>query len=79
MSNIDKLNNAIVEGLQVKPEQISDSLAYSDTKEWDSVAHMTLVAAIEESFDVMLDTDDIVDMSNVSKIKEILGKYEITF
>ena len=79
MSNIEKLNNAIIDGLQVKPEQISDNLTYSDTKEWDSVAHMTLIAAIEEAFDVMLDTDDIVDMSNVSKIKEILGKYEITF
>ena len=79
MSNEEKLQRAIVEGLQIRPDAISDDLAYSEAKEWDSVAHMTLVAAIEEEFDIMLDTDDIVDMSSVGKIKEILAKYNVKF
>lgn len=79
MSNTEKLTQAIVDGLQVDPSLVTDELAYESLKEWDSVAHMTLVASIEEAFDIMLDTDEIIDMSSVSKIKEILGKHDISF
>jgi acyl carrier protein len=40
---------------------------------------MILIAELEDQFDVMLDTDDIIDMSSVGKAKEILGKYELSF
>ena len=40
---------------------------------------MTLVAAIEDSFDVMLDTDDIIDMSSFEKAQTILKKYDVEF
>lgn len=79
MENIQKLTSAFVEALQIKPEQVSDDLEYNSIKEWDSVAHMTLVAALEEEFDIMLDTDDIIDMSSVAKAKEILAKYDVGF
>ncbi|WP_298864818.1 acyl carrier protein [uncultured Sulfitobacter sp.] len=77
--NTQKLTDAFVEALQIKPEQVTDDLEYNSIKEWDSVAHMTLVAALEEQFDIMLDTDDIIDMSSVAKAKEILAKYDVSF
>jgi acyl carrier protein len=40
---------------------------------------MSLVALIESEFDIMLDTNDIIDMSSVGKAKSILGKYGVTF
>lgn len=40
---------------------------------------MTLVAAIEDTFDIALDTDDIIDMSSFEKAQELLQKYNITF
>jgi hypothetical protein len=40
---------------------------------------MILIAELENSFNVMLDTDDIIDMSSVAMAKEILGKYDIEF
>ena len=40
---------------------------------------MTLVAAIEEKFNITIDTDDIVDFSSFKKGVEILKKYEVTF
>lgn len=50
-------------------------LVYSEYEGWDSVAHMTLVASLEEKFDCMLDMDDIIDMSSFDKSVEILKKY----
>ena len=38
---------------------------------------MSLMAALEDAFDIMLDTDDIIDFSSFQKGKEILKKYEI--
>jgi hypothetical protein len=40
---------------------------------------MLLVAELEDSFDLMLDTDDIIDMNSFAKAKQILAKYEIIF
>ena len=79
MSNADKLKQAFVEALQVNSSVITDSLAYEGIREWDSVAHMQLVAALEEAFDIILDTDDIIDMSSVAKAKEILARYGVAF
>jgi len=39
---------------------------------------MAMVASIEEAFDIMLDTDDIIDMSSFAKAKEIISKYGIS-
>jgi acyl carrier protein len=52
-------------------------LEYQSILEWDSVGHMTLVATLEEVFDIMLDTDDIIDFSSYEKGKEIMKKYDV--
>lgn len=77
--NFSKLIGAFSEALMIDKSRVSDGLEYNSIKEWDSVAHMTLVAALEEAFDIMLDTDDIIDMSSVGKSKEILAKYDVSF
>ena len=46
-------------------------------RQWDSVGHMTLVAALEDAFDIMIDMDDIIDLSSFEKGKEILKKYDV--
>ncbi len=79
MTNIEKYTNAFVEALQVKEEQVV-GLEYQAITEWDSVGHMSLIAAIEEAFDIMMDTDDIIDFNSYEKGKEILSKnYSIEF
>lgn len=73
----DKLKQAFVKSLAVAESVITDSLEYNSIKEWDSTAHMILIAELEDVFEVMLDTDDIIDMSSYAKAKEILRKYDI--
>ena len=78
MTNLEKYNQVMCDSLQVSEDQLS-GLKYQDVKLWDSVGHMTLVAAIEDHFDISLDTDDIIDMSSFEKAQEILAKYDIQF
>jgi acyl carrier protein len=78
MNNLVKLKRAFAEGLGIAEDLITDELTYQSIKEWDSVGHMAMVASIEEAFDIMLDTDDIIDMSSFAKAKEIISKYGIS-
>lgn len=79
MSNLKKYNQAFCESLEISEDQLA-GLKYQGTELWDSVGHMTLVAAIEDAFDIMMETDDIVDLSSYEKGKQILSeKYNIEF
>jgi len=79
MNNSKKLTQVFTEALGIKKEIITDDLQYNSIPEWDSVAHMALIAELEDVFDIMLDTDDIIDMSSPAKAKEILTKHDISF
>lgn len=76
MTNLEKYNAAFCETLGVKEEQLAD-LKYQTVPGWDSVGHMSLVAVIEEAFDIMMEMDDIIDLSSYEKGKELLKKYDI--
>ena len=76
MTNLEKYNNAFIEGLLVEENQLED-LVYQSVLSWDSVGHMSLIAQLEEVFDIMIDTDDIIDLSSYIKGKEIINKYGI--
>jgi acyl carrier protein len=76
VSNREKYLNAFVKALEVTPEE-APALVYGQSKAWDSVGHMSLVAALEDAFNIMLEMDDIVDLSSFEKGKEILRKYDV--
>ena len=71
----EKLRNIFSTSLNIKIEEIHDELKYATIPQWDSVAHMALVAAIEEGFDIMIDAEDVIDMNSFAKAKEIVAKH----
>ena len=71
------LEQIFADSLAINLNDISDELTYQSIPQWDSVAHMTLIAAVEDEYGIMLDTDDIIDMSSVGKAKAILQKYGV--
>jgi hypothetical protein len=38
---------------------------------------MSLITLLEDDFEIMLDTDDIIDFDSYAKGTEILKKYEV--
>jgi acyl carrier protein len=76
MNNEQKYLGALMEALEVTAEEVP-SLAYGISKGWDSVGHMAVIAALEDAFDVMMEMDDIIDLSTYEKGKEILRKYDV--
>ena len=78
MTNYEKYLNAFINALEISANE-AEGLQYQGIPNWDSVGHMTLVAALEDAFDIMMDTDDIIDLSSYEKGKEILKKYDVEF
>jgi len=72
-----EVESVFSEVLGIERSQVSDALTYNSIKEWDSVAHMALIAALEENFEIMIETDDVIDMSSVAKAKQLLAKYGV--
>ena len=71
MTNIEKYNQVFTSTLEITENQLK-GLSYQSVELWDSVGHMTLVANLEDTFDIMMETDDIIDLSSYAKGLEIL-------
>lgn len=76
MTNLETYNNVFKETFNVNEDQLN-GLEYLGVTEWDSLGHMNLIACLEEAFDIMMDTDDIIDFNSYEKGKEILAKYDV--
>lgn len=70
-----KLKHTFADCLGLPLSAIDDALAYDSVPQWDSVAHMALIAAIEEAFDILVDTDDVIDMSTYAKARDLVAKH----
>lgn len=78
MTNLEKYINTFLETFEIKAKE-TKGLEYQAIPAWDSVGHMALVAALEGTFDIMMDTDDIINLTSFEKGKEIMAKYDVEF
>lgn len=74
-----KLEDIFKEALELDEGIDVTKLVYNTIPQWDSIGHMALMAELEDAYDIMLDTDDVLDMSSFAKAKEILAKYDVVF
>ena len=77
MSTAEKYSEIFKASLDIDGDKVNENLKYNEIDEWDSIGHMTLMAALEEEYKISLETDDIVDFSSYKKGIEILKKYNI--
>ena len=77
MTNLDRLRVAFRIALGLPEDANVDRLEYRTIEQWDSLAHLSLVAEIEDAFDVMIDTDEVIDMSSFDKAIDILRAHDV--
>jgi acyl carrier protein len=71
---IEDLRGIFRLALDLEDDYEVDELEYRQIEQWDSVAHMVLIAELEDHYDVLLDTDDVIDLSSFEKCRTILSK-----
>tara|TARA_B100000900_G_C20320177_1_gene609821 strand:+ start:398 stop:634 length:237 start_codon:yes stop_codon:yes gene_type:complete len=73
----EKYNEAFKIAFEIEDTKLGSDLKYESIQEWDSIGHMSLIAELEDTFDISMEMDDIIDFSSYDKGIEILKKYKI--
>ena len=77
MENKDIYDKVFIDSFSVDKDKLQKNLKYNSISQWDSVGHMSMIAALEEAFDIQFEMDDIIDFSSYKVGKEILKKYKV--
>ena len=78
MSLRKRLQSVFIQVLELPDSSDTSTLRYRETKNWDSVGHMRLVAAIETEFGIFMETEQILDLSNFEYAAQVLKSHGIT-
>ena len=79
MTNLEKYNNAFVEVFGVEENVLGVNFDKDSVDGWDSVHQLNIIALLEEAFDIMLDPEDIMELTSYEKGKELMEKYDVVF
>jgi acyl carrier protein len=77
MTNLETLNGIFCEVFSVDAEALGAGFDNKSVEGWDSVRQLSLTTAVEDSFDIMLDPEDILEFTSYDNAKTILAKYDI--
>ncbi len=67
-----KIKEIMANVFGISPDEIPENADSSDTKEWDSLKHMTLILALEEEFGIEFDEQQIVEMTSFKKLLDVI-------
>ena len=77
MSMVEKYSEIFKTSLNVDADKVNENLKYNEIDEWDSIGHMALIAELEDTYEISMEMDDIIDFSSYNKGIEIMKKYNI--
>lgn len=77
MTNKQKYNKVFVECFSVAEDVLNENFTYQCVDAWDSVGHMGMIAALEDTFGIMMETEDIIEYGSYTIGIEKLKKYGI--
>ena len=68
----DEVKAIMADVLGIDPSSIDDNSSTDTIETWDSLAHINLVSALEQNFNVKLEVSEIETMISFSAIIETL-------
>ena len=55
--------------------EVDESWVMNELAEWDSLKHVQLLSELEDELNLSLDYEDILSMTSIRKIDDVLCKY----
>ncbi|WP_345811780.1 acyl carrier protein [Paraburkholderia sp. PREW-6R] len=77
MTNRATYDKVFMDSFSVPQSALNAEFVYQCVPAWDSVGHMGMIAALEEAFDVMMETEDIIEFGSYTIGIEKLKKYGV--
>lgn len=79
MSNLEKYNQAFINTFEISVNELDGRFNFNEVDVWDSMAHLTLIAELEDAFEVMFETEDILHFGGYENGMKILTRYGVEF
>ena len=67
-----KLKKIMADVFEISPDKIDEATIMESIEQWDSLKHMELIMAIEEKFGIVFETEEILEITSFTGIKDIL-------
>lgn len=77
MTNKDKYDKVFMECFSLEKKELENDVEYNSIQSWDSIGHMEMIAELEDMFNIMMETDDVINFSSYKKGFEIMANYGI--
>ena len=77
MANLEKYKSLLAEVFDTDVANVKEDFSKETVDNLDSIHQLNIIAVLEETFDVMLDPEDIVELTSYEKGIEILKKYDV--
>jgi acyl carrier protein len=68
----ERLRSVFITTLELDPQEDVDHLQHREHPSWDSIGHLALVVAIEDEFDVELDSEQLIGVSSFDDALTVL-------
>jgi acyl carrier protein len=75
--NQQKVINIIANTLEVNADQVTPEIAVGSIPQWDSMAQLAIVSALEEAFSLTFDVDELFEVENVGDFIKLLDNQGI--
>jgi len=69
-----KIQEILGELFEIPVNDVDESVEMASTPGWDSMRHLEIVSAIEHTFNIVLEIEEILEIKSFLKIFEIFEK-----
>lgn len=77
--NLEKYKEIFKSVFGVKESDLNSEFVFGSVESWNSLAHLTLISELEDAFDVLFETEDILHFGGYENGIRILKSYGVDF
>ena len=77
MSIKRKYIEIFIKSLSINKKDFREDLNFGEISKWDSIGHMTLISNLEDTFNISIKAEDVIEFNSFKKGLKILKKYNV--
>ena len=66
-----------IKSLSINKKDFREDLKFGESSKWDSIGHMTLISTLEDTFNISIQAEDVIEFNSFKKGLKILKKYKL--
>lgn len=70
---MNKFENIIADILQISKNDFKITDQIVDIPEWDSLAHITIISAIEANYNIKFSTKEIINIKSITDLSKLIS------